>query len=140
MGVASDEMAMTCREFREVHPAETPEGRSHAAGCADCRAFAEAWRLLGEYPPIEPSAGFLQALRRRLSPPVLRFAAAISAAAAALLLAVVLTHTPVPAPRAEATDEERELVENLDLLQNYELLRTLEFVGENGSPILEEKR
>jgi hypothetical protein len=38
------------------------------------------------------------------------------------------------------TEEERELVENLELLQNYELLRTLELVGENGSPLIEDKK
>ena len=50
-----------------------------------------------------------------------------------------------PAPPAAptgpvVTEEERELVENLELLQNYDLLRTLELVGENGSPLIEEKK
>ncbi len=133
---------MTCREYREAHPDEAPAARAHLAGCADCRAFREAWELLRDYPPAAPSAGFIQGLRRKLAPPIIRFAAAVSAAAAALLVAAVVLQAPAPRVAAvpEATDEERELVENLDLLENYELLRTLELVGENGSPLQEEKR
>ena len=130
---------MSCREFREAHP-EVPAGaEAHLSACADCREFARTWELLKAYPPIEPSAGFFRAVRRKLAPRVLRFAAALSAAAAGLLVALVLWHTP-SAKADPVTDEERELVENLDLLQNYELLKTLELVGENGSPIMEEKK
>lgn len=132
---------MDCKGFRENHPAPSAEAQVHVASCAECREFARSWELLREYPPIQPSPGFFRALRRKLAPPILRFAAAISAAAAALLVAVVLWHNPA-APKGPdpVTDEERELVENLDLLQNYELLRTLELVGEGGSSILEEKK
>lgn len=128
---------MTCREFREAHPAPSDKGTAHLSQCADCRAFARTWELLGEYGEIAPGAGFFRGIRRKLAPRILRFAAAISAAAAALLIAVVVWHAPKP---DVVTEEERELVENLELLQNYELLRTLELVGENGSTILEEKK
>jgi hypothetical protein len=92
---------------------------------------------------MEPSAGYFRGVRRKLAPRILRFAAPIAAAAAALLVAILLTHTPqatqtVAGPAV--TEEERELVENLDLIQNYELLRTLELVGENGSPLVDEKK
>jgi hypothetical protein len=134
-------MAMTCKEYREGHPATGEAARAHLAECADCRAFASSWDLLSAYPSIEPSAGFARSIRRKLAPAILRFAAPLAAAAAALLVAVLLTHHPDAKPAVPAiTEEERELVENLDLIQNYDLLRTLELVGENGSPLVEEKK
>jgi hypothetical protein len=135
-------MSMTCTEFRQGHPSRDEAARAHEAGCADCREFARSWDLLKDYPAIEPSAGFFQGVRRRMAPAILRFAAPLAAAAAALLMALLLTH-PTGSIRPVApvvTEEERELVENLDLLQNYELLRTLELVGDNGSPLIEEKK
>lgn len=135
-------MGMSCKEYREGHPASGPDAREHLAGCADCRAFAASWDLLGNYPEIEAPAGFYRSIRRKLAPAILRFAAPLAAAAAALLVAVLLMHHPDAAKPAGpvATDEERELVENLDLIQNYELLKTLELVGENGSPLVEDKK
>jgi hypothetical protein len=135
-------MAMTCKEYREGHPATSEAARAHLAGCADCRAFASSWDLLSAYPAIEPSEGFARSIRRKLAPAILRFAAPLAAAAAALLVAILLTHHPEAAKPAGpvVTEEERELVENLDLIKNYDLLRTLELVGENGSPLLEEKK
>lgn len=133
---------MNCSEFREAHPASSDAAKAHLASCADCRAFAGSWELLREYPALTPSAGFYRALRRKLAPAILRFAAPIAAAAAVLLLAILFTHHPAPpGPAPEViTEEERELVENLELLQNYELARTLELVTENASTLLEEKK
>ena len=130
---------MSCTHYRETHPAISAEARAHLDSCAGCREFARAWELLKEAPSIEASPGFFGAVRRKLAPRILRFAASISAVAAGLLVAIILWHTP--SARTEVvTDEERELVENLDLLQNYELLKTLELVGENGSSAAEEKK
>jgi len=136
-------MAMTCNEFREGHPSSDEAARTHLTGCADCRAFAKSWDLLLDYPAIEARPGFFGAVRRKLAPAVLRFAAPIAAAAAALLVALLLTRTPGPRSTPGlpvVTEEERELVENFDLLENYDLLRTLELVGENGSPLVEDKK
>ncbi len=135
-------MAMSCKEYREGHPAAGVEAREHLAGCADCRAFASSWDLLSAYPAIDPSEGYYRSLKRKLAPAILRFAAPLAAAAAALLVAVLLTHHPEAAKPTGpvVTDEERELVENLDLIQNYDLLRTLELVGDNGSPLVEDKK
>jgi hypothetical protein len=135
-------MGMTCEQFRQGHPSKDEAARAHQAQCAECGTFARAWDLLGEYPALEPSAGYFSALRRKLKPAILRFAAPLAAAAAALLVALLLSHTtPTVAPSGPVvTDEERELVENLDLIQNYELLKTLELVTENGSPLVEEKK
>ena len=132
---------MTCTEYRQGHPSRDEAARAHEAQCADCRTFARSWDLLSDYPAIEPPAGFLQAVRRKLAPAVLRFAGPLAAAAAALLVALLLTRPTSTTPTVPAvTEEERELVENLDLLQNYELLRTLELVGDNASPLTEEKK
>lgn len=135
-------MGMTCSEFRQGHPSQDEAARAHLAQCADCRAFDRSWDLLREYPEIEPAEGFFRAVRRKLQPAILRFAAPLAAAAAALLVALLITRPTVPAvPTGPVvTEEERELVENLDLLQNYELLRTLELVGDNASPLIEEKK
>lgn len=134
-------MPMSCREYREAHPAATPEARAHLVSCADCRAFQESWELLKAYPPVAESPGFLTELRRKLAPRILRFAAPVAAAAAVLLVAVVLQlHGPPPGPSSDVTAEERELVENLELLQNYELLKTLELVGDSSSPVVEVRK
>jgi hypothetical protein len=136
-------MSMTCAEYRQGHPADTEAARAHTAQCAECREFARSWELLKAYPALKASPGFYRAVRRKAAPAILRFAAPLAAAAAALLLALLLIKPSGPSTAASApavTDEERELVENLDLLQNYELLRTFELVGENGSPLIEEKK
>lgn len=134
-------MAMSCREYREAHPAGTAEARAHEASCADCRLFAESWELLKAYPPIVEGGGFLAGLRRKLTPRILRFAAPVAAAAAMLLVAVVLqVHRPQGPAAPDVTAEERELVENLELLQNYELLQTFELVGDSSSPVTEVRK
>jgi hypothetical protein len=119
---------MNCERYKETGD------KAHLKDCAECRT----WEALRAYPEIAPSRDFFRGIRAKLAPRILRFAAPFAAAAAVLLLAVVLTLQPpasltssVPAA-AQATDEERELVENLEILQNYELLRSLEFIGENG--------
>lgn len=136
-------MSMNCREYREAHPSDLPEARAHRASCAECRAWDRTWELLREYPEIEPSARFLEGVRRKRTPRIVRFAAVVSAAAAVLLLAVVFTHHPAPSggpPADLPTEVERQIVENWELLENFELLRVLDVVGESGSPLLEERR
>ncbi|HEX7897355.1 MAG TPA: hypothetical protein VF950_06320 [Planctomycetota bacterium] len=116
---------MNCDEFRKTGD------RAHLASCVECRT----WEALRAYPEIGPSRDFFRGIRSKLAPRILRFAAPIAAAAAVLLVAVVLTLHPTPPALpavAQPTDEERELVENLEILQDYELLRSLEFIGENG--------
>ena len=136
------DMDMTCDVFRKAHPADSAAARAHAAACPDCAAFARAWELLRAYPAIAPSASFFSDIRRKRAPSILRFAAPLTAAAAGLLIAVALSLNAPPATDPGTldgiTDEERELVENLDLLQNYELARSLEFVGDTGFPPAEE--
>lgn len=131
---------MNCKEYREGHPGGGAEARAHEAACAECRRFARSWDLIRDYPALEPSAGFFRAIRRKLAPRILRFAALASTAAAVLLLGIVFWLNPATTKPDVITDEERELVENYELLQNYELLRAYEFVNENGTPLLEDKK
>jgi hypothetical protein len=131
---------MNCEKLREAYPVQTDEGRDHLSSCAGCRAFARAWELLGQYPSLTPGPGFLQGIRRKLAPRVLRFAAPLAAAAAALLVAAVLWLVPGRRPPEPASPEELELVENLELLEDYELLKTLELVGDSPVPLLEERK
>ena len=124
---------MSCDEFRRTGE------RAHLASCAECRT----WEALRVYPAIEPSRDFFRGIRRKLAPRILRFTAPLAAAAAVLLMAVVLTLQPAPPALpavAPVTEEERELVENLEILQNYELLRSLEFTGEASSPLGEDRK
>jgi len=134
-------MAMNCNDVRQAHPLLSEEARAHVAQCAECRAYVGSWELLKEYPELPVPAGFYRGVRRRLAPAILRFAAPLAAAAAVLLMALLLTTPSSVKPAGPTvTEEERELVENLELLQNYDLLKTLELVGENGSPLIEEKK
>jgi len=134
---------MNCVQYRERHPADLAEARAHLASCSECRAFDASWELLKEYPAVDPSAGFFQGVRRKLAPRILRFAAAISAAAAALLLGIVVLNQPPPrtpvVADAGVTEEERQILENWELLQNYDLVKVLDVVS-NGSPLVEEKK
>ena len=54
---------MSCKEFREGHPALPADGKAHQAGCADCRSFARSWDLLKDYVALEPSTGFFRGIR-----------------------------------------------------------------------------
>ena len=124
---------MSCEQFRKTGD------RAHLASCAECRT----WEALRLYPEIAPSAGFFRAVRRKLAPRILRFTAPLAAAAAVLMVAVVLTLQPAPSAgptAAPATEEERELVENLEILQNYDLLRSFEFTGDSASPLGEDRK
>ncbi len=125
------------------------EIRAHLEGCAGCRREASllqgAWNLLGNYPEIH--ADLLTPVRRKVRGPWVRFLkiAAPLAAAAAVLLAVflVVDSTPTPPPEdaqvqvelKQLSPEDRSLLielakdENKDLIENMELLRSLELLG-----------
>lgn len=69
---------MRCRKARQLiwsqvegdSAALPPELEEHIAACSSCAALAReiraTWRLLGEYRPIEPLAGFRERFRTRL--------------------------------------------------------------------------
>lgn len=136
-------VSMTCEQVRQAHPQLGDPARAHLAGCAECRAFVDAWDMLREAPGLAPKGDLLQGVRRKLSPPILRFAGPLAAVAAVLLVAVVLflrSEGPAGPSTAGVTDEERELVEHLEVLQNYELLSTLELLNETPPMPVEERK
>ncbi len=126
----------------QVRPIE-----EHVTACAACgrelAVLRGTWDLLKAYPPIE--ADVAGAVQRRIRNPfarALRILAPLAAAAAILIVATAVFLSPpggatdsvevevgklAPEDRALLTelakDEDRELIENL------ELLRALEFVG-----------
>ena len=129
---------MICREFREIHPAQTAESQVHVSDCAECRAYIRSWEILSEYPAIAPSPDFARGIRRKLSSRVLRFMAPLAAGAAALLISSVIFFGPSRTVDIVSA-EERELVENLELIEDYELLSMLEWVSDGESALLGER-
>lgn len=138
---------MDCERTR-AHLSEWVDGRvvgttraelkEHLRSCGACREeeriLRGTWVLLGHYPSIEPSAGFLRGIQARLRRPLLwKIVAPLAAAAAAVVISVVVFVSP-PATVTEppVTEEERELVENLDLLEDYELVSALEMMADES--------
>ena len=129
------------RERREVD--------GHLAECAECRArvegFRGVWKVLEESPAIEPSAWFDARLRQRIAaepPPALwqRMAAWVpqpSLALATLTLIAVgcwaaLTPRPnLPAPVAVHEQEDFRMIKNMQVLENYEVLKDLDAFNES---------
>jgi anti-sigma factor RsiW len=120
----------------------------HLAECADCRARVEGfrglWKVLEESPAVEPSAWFDARLRQRIAaepPPALwaRLAAWVPqprlALATLALIAVgcwaALTPRPnLPAPVAMNEQEEFRMIKNMQVLENYEMLKDLDALSE----------
>ncbi len=152
---------MKCREIHEqIH--EALDGRldvaarrkldAHLESCAACQEKAEnlkgMWDLLLEFPEIEPSPHFLARVKRRLGIPFgWKLAGGLLASAAAVLLAFVFLAGPTAGPdepgvdpKAPVTAEERELLEYLDVAENYEVVGALEVLidksGTEGGQIL----
>lgn len=108
----------------------------HAAGCERCRSdlfeHEEAWKLLDFYPEMEPSPGFvastMAALERRKRTRRLKTLRSIAAAAAGLILAGSLyfhfhgAADPEDKGPEDQPQVEAELLENLDLIEDWDLL------------------
>ena len=127
---------------------ERHEVDQHLAACAACRArvegFRGVWTLLQETPAPEPSAWFDARLRQRIvaePPPALwtRLAGWLPqprlALASLLLIAVGFWAASVPrpnlpAPRAMNEQEEFRMIKNMQVLENYEVLKDLDAVNE----------
>jgi anti-sigma factor RsiW len=129
----------------ELTGAEGESLAAHLATCPDCserlsllKRSYEALDLLGE--PVVP-AGFAERVRSRVRK--LSYVPVFVAAAALILAAMVLLHlgereVTVPGPTAGQgtavlaglTDEERAIVENLDLFEDYEILEDLDLFAQ----------
>ena len=123
---------------------------AHLEACGACQEKAAkakgTWDLLLEYPGIEPSPHFLARVKRRLGIPFgWKLAGGLLATAAAALLAFVFAVRPniSPDPGVDpvlaVTSEERELLEYLDMAENYEVVEALEVLiemsGADGAQI-----
>jgi len=128
------------RERREVD--------QHVAACAGCRArveeFRGVWKLLEEAPAPEPSAWFDARLRQRIAaqpPPALwtllagwlpqpRLALASLALIAVGFWAALAPPPNRPAPAAMNEQEEFRMIKNMQVLENYEVLKDLDALNE----------
>ena len=128
------------RERREVE--------QHLALCAACRArvegFRGVWKVLEEAPAPEPSAWFDARLRQRIAeePPPALWTRVIAwlpqprlALASLMLIAVgfwaaSVTRPELPAPAATtpvamSEDQNFRMIKNMQVLENYEVLKDL---------------
>jgi anti-sigma factor RsiW len=116
---------------------ERREVELHLIACSDCRARAEefrrVWNVLDEAPAIEPSRGFDAQVRQRVAAeprpglfawlPQPRFALAT---AALIALAIWLSAVPPTVEVAQTPDEEFQMIQNLPVLEDYEVLANFE--------------
>ena len=114
--------------------------RCNASRPISCRTRAEefgrVWRVLDEAPSVEPSLGFDARLRQRIAvePKPRWFEGFVPAPrlvfAMTVLLAIAVWISATQAPNQEIAqnpvqEEEFEMIENLQVLENYEVLKTL---------------
>jgi anti-sigma factor RsiW len=108
---------------------------SHLVDCAACRArvegFQGVWNLLGELPEHQPSGAFDARLRARLATepvhqgfwtgvlPSPRFALAVTVLA---VFCVWLSSRPVQPPAQVGTEAEFRMIQDLPVLENYDVL------------------
>lgn len=127
---------------------ERHEVDQHLAACAACRArveeFRGVWKLLEETPAPEPSAWFDARLRQRIAaepPPSLwtrvagwlpqpRLALASLALIAVGFWAASVPRPNLPAPAAMNQQEEFRMIKNMQVLENYEVLKDLSALNE----------
>jgi anti-sigma factor RsiW len=127
-----------------VDPARRREVEDHLAVCADCGARAAGFhrvsRLLDDYPAADPSPFFDARLRGRLAAeprprwwslwiPQPRLALA-TAALLALGLWVSAFPPVAPPPTAAQAEEEFRMINDMHVLENYEVLADFDALSE----------
>src|SRR5271170_2200758 len=123
----------SARERREVD--------QHLAACPACRArveeFRGVWKLLEETPAPEPSAWFDAQLRQRIAAepapalwtrlaawlPQPRLALASLALLAVGFWAALVPRPNLPAPVAMNEQEDFRMIKNMQVLENYDVLK-----------------
>ncbi len=127
---------------RELSPADARRVERHVEGCAACRreadALARTYELLGRLPVPSVPAGFVQRFWKKARGKSVRrllpWAIPLAVAAAAAIVAVVVfvsappgSSEPIASPdspavqqHAELSPEERQIVEDLDVLGSEE--------------------
>ena len=135
---------------RRANSAERKEMELHLSSCAECRTRAEEfralWGVLEKMPAIEPSFGFDARLRQRIAAePKPRWfewlvpqpRLALSGAMLALLAVWVVKTAPVNPPlmtAASAQQEDFNAIKNLDVLENYEVLTSMDALSALAPP------
>ena len=130
-----------------LKPSEQRDAEVHLAECATCRARVSEFRavsgLLDELPRIEPSPAFDVRVRARIAAEPVKqswwtwFGAAprVLVAASMLLLATVwvgsrpMDHTAAPA------NNEAQIMQDLPVLENYDVLANFEPLSELSQPV-----
>jgi anti-sigma factor RsiW len=123
---------------------------SHLVDCAACRArvegFQGVWNMLGELPQHEPSPAFDARLRARLATepvhqgfwsgvlPSPRFALAVTVLA---VFCVWLSSRPVQPPAPVSTEAEFRMIQDLPVLENYDILSSFD-VSQPAPPPLKD--
>ena len=133
-----------------VGDAERREVETHLDACAACRARAEefrrVWGVLDEVPEVEPTLGFDARVRQRLvaepKPRLLEWLIPSPRLAFAVSLLLVLSvwvssFPPVAVPDQAANaraEEEFEMIQNLQVLEDYEVLANLDALSAVPAP------
>ena len=131
-------------------PRERREVLDHLAACAGCRQRLEeyrgVWDLLGELPAVDPSPWFDARMRQRLAAepapagwrrlaawlPQPRLALATMALVALGLWVATGPPRPSQTPAAVAVNEQEEfkMIKNMQVLENYDVLKDLDAPNE----------
>jgi anti-sigma factor RsiW len=131
-------------------PRERHEAEQHLAGCAACRArveeFRGVWKLLEEVPAVDPSPWFDARLRQRVAMepgpsgwrrlagwlPQPRLALATLALVALGIWVASAPPRPAAHPPALAMNEQEEfkMIKNMQVLENYDVLKDLGALNE----------
>ena len=130
--------------------ADQQEIKRHLATCASCHAKAEefrkVWTWLDELPAVEPSFGFDARVRQRIAAEPQRkwFGWFVPqprlAFSAALLIALCVWLAKMPANRIGTTgaatlqQEDFSAIQNLGVLENYDLLTKSDVLAEVPAP------
>jgi anti-sigma factor RsiW len=143
---------------RRTSSADRSELEDHLGACAECRVRAEEfrkiWSVMEELPVIEPSLGFDAHVRERVAAeprrgwfglPIPKFVPGFMLQprlvfSAALLIALCVwtarplyrTPAPVPAPQVTAQNdmEQFQEINDLGVLENYDVLTKLDALSE----------
>ncbi|MFZ0820399.1 MAG: zf-HC2 domain-containing protein [Candidatus Acidiferrales bacterium] len=121
---------------------------AHLVDCSACRArvegFQGVWNILGELPDHEPSGAFDARLRARLATepvhqgfwagvlPSPRFALAVTVLA---VFCVWLSSRPVPPPAQVGTEAEFRMIQDLPVLENFDVLSGFDVSQPSVSPL-----
>lgn len=132
---------------RRVNSAERRQVEEHLLECPACRKRAEEfrglWSVLEEVPAIEPSFGFDARVRQRVAAepqrrwfswfvpqPRLAFSVALLVALSVLVARLPHRGSVAAPPTAASENEQFQEIEDLGVLENYEVLTKFDALSE----------